>query len=99
MSCLLSFPLGTYILKVFPSFSHVNETLFLVKKIKIKKITQEAENNNNGRAPHSSWRNYDDFNEYFWLVAKFCMFVCHEQFILMKFWNAAHFFYQVASML
>ncbi|KMZ65956.1 1,3-beta-glucan synthase [Zostera marina] len=26
----------------------------------------EAKNNNNGRAPHSAWRNYDDFNEYFW---------------------------------
>ncbi|KAM7274363.1 hypothetical protein ACFE04_029027 [Oxalis oulophora] len=26
----------------------------------------EAENNNNGKAAHSSWRNYDDFNEYFW---------------------------------
>ncbi|GMH24309.1 hypothetical protein Nepgr_026152 [Nepenthes gracilis] len=29
-------------------------------------IAAEAANNNNGRAPHSSWRNYDDFNEYFW---------------------------------
>lgn len=27
---------------------------------------QEAANNDNGRAPHSAWRNYDDFNEYFW---------------------------------
>lgn len=27
---------------------------------------QEAGNNDNGRAPHSAWRNYDDFNEYFW---------------------------------
>lgn len=27
---------------------------------------QEAFNNDNGRAPHSAWRNYDDFNEYFW---------------------------------
>lgn len=27
---------------------------------------KEAANNDNGRAPHSSWRNYDDFNEYFW---------------------------------
>ncbi|PPD88092.1 hypothetical protein GOBAR_DD14993 [Gossypium barbadense] len=26
----------------------------------------EAANNENGRAPHSAWRNYDDFNEYFW---------------------------------
>ncbi|KAL9270036.1 Callose synthase 9-like protein, partial [Drosera capensis] len=29
-------------------------------------IAAEAANNNNGRAPHSAWRNYDDFNEYFW---------------------------------
>ncbi|VFQ80897.1 unnamed protein product [Cuscuta campestris] len=25
----------------------------------------ETRNNDNGRAPHSAWRNYDDFNEYF----------------------------------
>ncbi|XP_009608251.1 callose synthase 9 [Nicotiana tomentosiformis] len=29
-------------------------------------IAAEAGNNGNGRAPHSAWRNYDDFNEYFW---------------------------------
>ncbi|XP_065627232.1 callose synthase 9 [Quercus suber] len=29
-------------------------------------VSAEAANNDNGRAPHSSWRNYDDFNEYFW---------------------------------
>ncbi|XP_023739784.2 callose synthase 9 [Lactuca sativa] len=29
-------------------------------------IAAEADNNENGKAPHSSWRNYDDFNEYFW---------------------------------
>ncbi|KDP44403.1 hypothetical protein JCGZ_19418 [Jatropha curcas] len=29
-------------------------------------VAAEAGNNENGRAPHSSWRNYDDFNEYFW---------------------------------
>ncbi|XP_030955588.1 callose synthase 9 [Quercus lobata] len=29
-------------------------------------VSAEAANNANGRAPHSSWRNYDDFNEYFW---------------------------------
>lgn len=39
---------------------------------------QEAKNNDNGRAPHSAWRNYDDFNEYFWyasqkLVARFSL--------------------------
>ncbi|XP_054805472.1 callose synthase 10 isoform X2 [Prosopis cineraria] len=26
----------------------------------------EASNNDNGKAAHSAWRNYDDFNEYFW---------------------------------
>ncbi|KAJ7957439.1 Callose synthase-like protein [Quillaja saponaria] len=29
-------------------------------------IAAEAGNNDNGRASHSAWRNYDDFNEYFW---------------------------------
>ncbi|CAA0815270.1 Callose synthase 9 [Striga hermonthica] len=29
-------------------------------------ISAESANNDNGRAPHSAWRNYDDFNEYFW---------------------------------
>ncbi|XVE56659.1 hypothetical protein DITRI_Ditri04bG0028500 [Diplodiscus trichospermus] len=32
--------------------------------------TMEAEANN-GKAAHSSWRNYDDFNEYFWSPACF----------------------------
>ncbi|KAI3414751.1 uncharacterized protein J3R85_015925 [Psidium guajava] len=34
-------------------------------------VAAEAENNDNGRAPHSSWRNYDDFNEYFWSLRCF----------------------------
>lgn len=29
-------------------------------------VAAEAANNGNGAAPHSAWRNYDDFNEYFW---------------------------------
>eukprot|EP00268_Persea_americana_P030985 TRINITY_DN3005_c1_g1_i2.p1 TRINITY_DN3005_c1_g1~~TRINITY_DN3005_c1_g1_i2.p1 ORF type:complete len:1912 (+),score=293.34 TRINITY_DN3005_c1_g1_i2:360-6095(+) len=29
-------------------------------------IVEEAAKNNNGKAAHSAWRNYDDFNEYFW---------------------------------
>ncbi|XP_024994756.1 callose synthase 9 isoform X3 [Cynara cardunculus var. scolymus] len=29
-------------------------------------IAAEAANNNDGKEPHSTWRNYDDFNEYFW---------------------------------
>ncbi|KMZ58556.1 1,3-beta-glucan synthase [Zostera marina] len=29
-------------------------------------LEKEAVNNKNGKAAHSAWRNYDDFNEYFW---------------------------------
>ncbi|KAK4778668.1 hypothetical protein SAY86_006196 [Trapa natans] len=29
-------------------------------------MAAEAARNDNGRAAHSEWRNYDDFNEYFW---------------------------------
>ncbi|KAF7838212.1 callose synthase 10 [Senna tora] len=28
-------------------------------------LSEEAARNNNGKAAHSAWRNYDDFNEYF----------------------------------
>ncbi|XP_048229033.1 callose synthase 10 isoform X2 [Ricinus communis] len=31
----------------------------------------EVARNNNGKASHSAWRNYDDFNEYFWSPACF----------------------------
>ncbi|GMY15024.1 callose synthase 10 isoform X6 [Fagus crenata] len=31
-----------------------------------KTLKAEAARNNNGKAAHSEWRNYDDFNEYFW---------------------------------
>ncbi|WZZ62937.1 hypothetical protein YC2023_063044 [Brassica napus] len=34
-------------------------------------VSAEAFNNDNGRAPHSAWRNYDDFNEYFWSLHSF----------------------------
>ncbi|KAK1433883.1 hypothetical protein QVD17_10801 [Tagetes erecta] len=34
-------------------------------------LSKEAERNNNGKAAHSAWRNYDDFNEYFWSPACF----------------------------
>ncbi|KAL3342752.1 hypothetical protein AABB24_026672 [Solanum stoloniferum] len=34
-------------------------------------IVSEAARNNNGKAAHSKWRNYDDFNEYFWSPACF----------------------------
>ncbi|KAJ4839988.1 Callose synthase 10 [Turnera subulata] len=36
-----------------------------------KTMALEAARNNNGKAAHSSWRNYDDFNEYFWSPACF----------------------------
>uniref|UniRef100_A0ACD5TKV3 Uncharacterized protein n=1 Tax=Avena sativa TaxID=4498 RepID=A0ACD5TKV3_AVESA len=29
-------------------------------------MSAEASSNNDGKAAHSAWRNYDDFNEYFW---------------------------------
>ncbi|KAF6157565.1 hypothetical protein GIB67_004503 [Kingdonia uniflora] len=31
-----------------------------------KTLSAEADENKNGKAAHSAWRNYDDFNEYFW---------------------------------
>ncbi|GFQ03859.1 callose synthase 10 [Phtheirospermum japonicum] len=34
-------------------------------------LAMEATRNNNGKAAHSEWRNYDDFNEYFWSPACF----------------------------
>ncbi|CAN1239529.1 Callose synthase 10 [Linum grandiflorum] len=34
-------------------------------------MAAEVERNNNGKAAHSAWRNYDDFNEYFWSPACF----------------------------
>ncbi|XP_061360871.1 callose synthase 10 [Gastrolobium bilobum] len=34
-------------------------------------LAKEAARNNNGKAAHSAWRNYDDFNEYFWSPACF----------------------------
>ncbi|XP_014500932.1 callose synthase 10 isoform X1 [Vigna radiata var. radiata] len=34
-------------------------------------LAAEASRNNNGKAAHSAWRNYDDFNEYFWSPACF----------------------------
>lgn len=34
-------------------------------------LSKEAARNNNGKSAHSAWRNYDDFNEYFWSPACF----------------------------
>ncbi|KAI8543872.1 hypothetical protein RHMOL_Rhmol08G0252700 [Rhododendron molle] len=36
-----------------------------------KTLEAEAARNVNGKASHSAWRNYDDFNEYFWSRACF----------------------------
>jgi callose synthase len=37
-------------------------------------MAAEANNNNGGKAAHSAWRNYDDFNEYFW--SRSCFELC-----------------------
>ncbi|KAH7865146.1 hypothetical protein Vadar_002820 [Vaccinium darrowii] len=36
-------------------------------------LAAEAARNDNGKASHSAWRNYDDFNEYFWSPACFAL--------------------------
>ncbi|PON48805.1 Glycosyl transferase [Parasponia andersonii] len=42
--------------------SFLNQIIFPLYEV----MAAEAANNDNGRAPHSAWRNYDDFNEHFW---------------------------------
>lgn len=49
-----------------PSISGENAFLNRVVKPIYDTISKEVEKNNNGTAPHSAWRNYDDINEYFW---------------------------------
>ncbi|GAB2240870.1 hypothetical protein Droror1_Dr00021388 [Drosera rotundifolia] len=44
------------------SVSFLDQIIHPIYKI----IAAEAANNNGGKAAHSAWRNYDDFNEYFW---------------------------------
>ncbi|XP_068634434.1 callose synthase 10 [Aristolochia californica] len=44
------------------SVSFLQEIIFPIYET----MAKEADRNNNGKAAHSSWRNYDDFNEYFW---------------------------------
>lgn len=41
---------------------------FLTKVVEplYRVVKGEAEASNNGKSPHSAWRNYDDMNEYFW---------------------------------
>ncbi|KAG0631673.1 hypothetical protein M758_1G271400 [Ceratodon purpureus] len=36
-------------------------------------VAAEAKNSEHGKAPHGSWRNYDDFNEYFWQRSCFAL--------------------------
>nr|XP_043615272.1 callose synthase 10 isoform X2 [Erigeron canadensis] len=59
-----------------PAASCIDESgsvSFLTKVIQpiYNTLSKEAERNNNGKAAHSAWRNYDDFNEYFWSPACF----------------------------
>ncbi|CAN0896832.1 Callose synthase 12 [Linum grandiflorum] len=51
---------------VMPSFSGENAFLNSVVKPIYETVKAEVENSKNGTAPHTSWRNYDDINEYFW---------------------------------
>ncbi|XP_058086685.1 callose synthase 10 isoform X2 [Magnolia sinica] len=44
------------------SISYLQEIIFPIYET----MEKEAARNNNGKAAHSAWRNYDDFNEYFW---------------------------------
>ncbi|KAJ7532009.1 hypothetical protein O6H91_14G068400 [Diphasiastrum complanatum] len=50
-----------------------NESAFLQQVVMpiYETIAAEARNNNDGRASHGVWRNYDDFNEFFWSPACF----------------------------
>ncbi|KAJ4846511.1 hypothetical protein Tsubulata_004044, partial [Turnera subulata] len=49
-----------------PSTSGENAFLSCVVRPIYEIIKAEVEASRNGTAPHSAWRNYDDFNEYFW---------------------------------
>ncbi|CAD5193134.1 callose synthase 10-like [Musa acuminata AAA Group] len=44
------------------SVSYLKQVIFPIYET----MAAEAASNNNGKAAHSAWRNYDDFNEYFW---------------------------------
>ncbi|PPD72666.1 hypothetical protein GOBAR_DD30439 [Gossypium barbadense] len=49
-----------------PSISGENAFLNCVVKPIYDTIKAEVAKSKNGTAPHDTWRNYDDFNEYFW---------------------------------
>ncbi|KAJ7537160.1 hypothetical protein O6H91_12G100700 [Diphasiastrum complanatum] len=66
LSGKVSYVTGENIKPVYGSddYSFLTKVVTPIYKI----IRKEAESNRNGTAPHSSWRNYDDLNEYFWSV-------------------------------
>ncbi|OWM91036.1 hypothetical protein CDL15_Pgr023369 [Punica granatum] len=49
-----------------PAYSGENSFLNRVVKPIYNTIRSEAKSSLNGFAPYSKWRNYEDFNEYFW---------------------------------
>ncbi|XP_020251345.1 putative callose synthase 8 isoform X2 [Asparagus officinalis] len=55
--------------KVLPAYGGGSES-FLENVVSplYRVIYEEARKNKNGTADHSSWRNYDDLNEFFWSV-------------------------------
>lgn len=54
-------------------------------------VLQETESNNNGTAPYSSWRNYDDLNEYFWYLTHRSVF-SSSLYSLSTNWSKVHFY-------
>ena len=48
--------------------AHIGENAFFHKVVTplYDIVKKEANCSDDGKAPHSSWRNYDDINEYFW---------------------------------
>ncbi|PWA99766.1 1,3-beta-glucan synthase subunit FKS1-like, domain-1 [Artemisia annua] len=51
---------------VLPSFTGENAFLIHVVTPIYETVRGEVEKSRNGSMPHSTWRNYDDLNEYFW---------------------------------
>lgn len=50
------------------SFRHQISGPFVLNMKIVFQLLQEANKSKNGKASHSQWCNYDDLNEYFWLV-------------------------------
>ena len=48
--------------------AHIGENSFFHKVVTLLYdiVKKEEKCSDDGKAPHSSWRNYDDINEYFW---------------------------------